>query len=187
MRGPVCAMKLLQRLSILPLAFAAGAVLVGCPNAEPEFSSIDGGATWDSLSESDREQLACNDVPDYYEENLSDDDTKRAGCYLGGAAAGAVDYALSGDADMATAACEAVYDECLNSDEGGEEGGDNCDSSAYADECTFTVDELKACADETIDGFKELASASCSDIDWEASPEEGEDGACSVIGEKCMP
>ena len=179
-------MKLLQRLSILPIAFAAGAVLTGCPDTGG-FSSLDGSASWDGLSESEREQLLCDDLEAYYESEISDDELERAACIIGASVAGATDYALNGDEATATTACQTAYDDCLADDGEGEEGGeDTCDGTGYDAACTFTVDQLQACADETVDGFKELAAQTCDSIDWAAEPEEPtEDGACKTVTDSC--
>lgn len=186
MRGPASAIKLLQRLSILPIAFAAGAVLTGCPDAEPEFSSIEGDKTWDSLSQDERDQLACEDAPDYTESLVTEDEVQRAVCYGFGYGAGAAAY-LMGDGDEAAAveACQAAYDTCLEGDEGGEEeGGTEC-MAGYDESCTFTVDQLQACADETAEAFKEAAAQTCDGIDWAAEPETPDSPACDAVNESC--
>ncbi len=188
---------MLRRTAIL-LALSLSLFAVACDRdgAGASIAGIDSSTQLDALTE-EQADAYCDYLQEEMKAKMADDTMKKAGCLFGGVMASM----FSED----EGACQAAYEECLESEQEEEESfEDLCFSEEDLSGCSATLAEvtncLNAAVDHTFGGLRELAELTCDDVAGEegmAKLEEIMEGmqdmgeglpdieACAPVKEKC--
>ncbi|HFE44373.1 MAG TPA: hypothetical protein ENJ18_02620 [Nannocystis exedens] len=126
----------------------------------------------------DEKKSACENLVDYTDKKISEDDVKAAACIT----VAIFDVTFGGTEES----CNSAYDQCLQ-EATSEPGETSCEIEGDIT-CTATVEEYEACFDERIDATLELIkSFSCAELVMPSSepPAEETDSLCSALAQKC--
>lgn len=126
------------------------------------------------LSADERTEV-CEDLRDYADSKITEDDGKKFACVFAGETAAALDMSVT---------CEEARDMCLA--EPAEPTTDDSDDCALAEEtdCTATVEEIKDCSEAQVDQYAAfIKSFDCGAADA-AAPDEIP-AECEPVKEKC--
>lgn len=190
----------LAGLALLPLSLLAcgddgdgGGITYSSEAEEASFSGGGGDVADDTQAQdltTEQREALCMEYEEYFTSQLSEQEIKSFACTF----AGFFTAAFSGDGEnFDVQICEQVRSECLTQpleEDGADTGEGDCAVEDFND-CTATVAEMEACAQEQVQQFKDLAASfrSCSSIDPNTEVSLGGEGelgpACQVLQDKC--
>jgi hypothetical protein len=133
-----------------------------------------------------QQQQAGQDMQAYFAANIPPETAKQLGC-------GTMALMLAGmSGSDPKAACQSMYDQCMQSTTTTDAGTDTSTPSAPAQTtlqtCTATVDEVNQCLAEEVAGFKAMAAAmNCNNAGADAAVTMTMPAmpSCDVIATKC--
>jgi hypothetical protein len=144
------------------------------------------GSTQVSQMTPAEQQQASQDMQTYFAANISPETAKQLGC-------GTMALMMAGmSGSDPKAACQSMYDQCMQSPATADAGADTSTTSAppasTLTTCTATVDEVNQCLAEEVAGIKAMAAAmNCNNVGADAAALMTTPAmpACEAIAAKC--
>lgn len=168
-------------LMTMVLGMSLGAI--GCGD---DGTSVDGNKKLSELTITEIQDF-CLDIAKSL--SMKADDFKKIGCTAAGLLAGGMAGTEDGINEQA---CEQAYDACMQQDLPGNIDFPSAEESCRLDEielsdCDVTVNEVKACLQDTMDLMQEMMSQlSCSMTEMpDFENVENEVASCTKIAERC--
>lgn len=148
----------------LAVILVSAVQLAGCSSSSKSITSLDSDKTLSSLTTKERRQY-CEDRTHYVSSRVSPDDRRKIKCAAAASEVGSTGASAVG---KAKAVCQTVYQTCMSLPP--PEPSSPCEGfPASAADCTATVGDANACAEDQADALEKLAS--------------GADATCSRVGQ----
>jgi hypothetical protein len=157
------------------------------PSSTPTkaISSVPGNTQVSQMTPAQQQQ-ASQDMQAYFAANIPPEMAKQMGCGTLGLMLG-----IQSGSDP-KAACQQIYDQCMQSATTGDAGADTSAPSAPAQTtlatCTATVDQVNQCLAEEVAGFKAMAAAmNCNNAGADAAAIMAQPAmpSCDAIATQC--